>query len=72
MHSYLAKFYGLGLLAALTALLVFNTGNWAIISLTAVALVTNLEIIAIHLLMNSSPVDVKSIFATRKKSVTPS
>lgn len=67
-HSYLAKFYGLCLLFALIALLVFNAGTWAIISLTIVALVTNLEIIAIHLLMNSPPVDVKSIFALPKSS----
>src|SRR5271163_5026625 len=31
-HSYLAKFYGLCLLAALAALLVFNAGSWAIIA----------------------------------------
>lgn len=66
-HSWLAKFYGLCLLAALTALLVFDAGNWAIIFLTIVALVTNLEIIAIHCLMKSPPVDVKSIFALPKK-----
>ncbi|HEU6449433.1 MAG TPA: CDP-alcohol phosphatidyltransferase family protein [Verrucomicrobiae bacterium] len=65
-HSYLAKFYGICLLAALTALLVFNAGNWAIISLTAIALAANLEIIAIHLLMNLPPVDVKSVFALPK------
>ena len=48
-HSYLAKFYGLCLLAALSALLVFNAGSWAVIALTVVALTANLEIIAIHL-----------------------
>jgi len=62
-HSWLAKFYGLCLLGGLIALLVFNAGSWAIIALAAVALVTNSEIIAIHLLMDQSPVDVKSIFA---------
>jgi CDP-diacylglycerol--glycerol-3-phosphate 3-phosphatidyltransferase len=66
-HSYLAKFYGLRLLAALIALLVFNAGSWVIIALTVVALVTNSEIIAIHFLMNTPPVDVKSIFALPKK-----
>jgi CDP-diacylglycerol--glycerol-3-phosphate 3-phosphatidyltransferase len=65
-HSYLAKFYGLCLLAALIALLVFNAGSWAVIALAIVALVTNAEIIAIHFLMNSPPVDVRSIFALPK------
>jgi CDP-diacylglycerol--glycerol-3-phosphate 3-phosphatidyltransferase len=59
-HSYLAKFYGV-------CLLVFNAGSWAIIELTIVALVTNLEIIAIHFLMSTPPVDVKSIFAMPKR-----
>ncbi|HVU28138.1 MAG TPA: CDP-alcohol phosphatidyltransferase family protein [Verrucomicrobiae bacterium] len=66
-HSYLAKFYGLCLLAVLIALLVFNAGNWAVISLAIVALVTNAEIIAIHLLMKSPPVDVRSIFSLPKQ-----
>ncbi|HEY1661447.1 MAG TPA: CDP-alcohol phosphatidyltransferase family protein [Verrucomicrobiae bacterium] len=61
-HSYLAKFYGLCLLACLLALLVFNAGDWTVISLTIVALATNIEIIAIHFSMNVPPVDVKSIF----------
>ncbi len=66
-HSYLAKFYGLCLLAALTALLVFNTGSWTIIALTAVALTANIEIITIHFLMHTPPVDVRSVFALPKK-----
>jgi CDP-diacylglycerol---glycerol-3-phosphate 3-phosphatidyltransferase len=66
-HSYLAKCYGLCLLAALIALLVFNTGSWTIIALTIVALTANLEIIAIHFVMNTPPVDVRSIFALPKK-----
>jgi CDP-diacylglycerol--glycerol-3-phosphate 3-phosphatidyltransferase len=66
-HSYLAKFYGLCLLAALAALLVFNAGRWAIIALAVVALVTNSEIIAIHFLMDSAPVDIRSIFALPKQ-----
>jgi CDP-diacylglycerol--glycerol-3-phosphate 3-phosphatidyltransferase len=61
-HSYLAKFYGLCLLGGLIALLVFNAGNWAVIALTSVALITNLEIIAMHLIAKKPPVDVKSIF----------
>jgi CDP-diacylglycerol--glycerol-3-phosphate 3-phosphatidyltransferase len=65
-HSYLAKFYGLCLLAALITLLVFNGGNWVIITLAIVALVTNAEIIAIHFIMDTPPVDVRSIFALHK------
>ena len=68
-HSYLAKFYGLCLLAALIALLVFSTGNWTIIALTMVALTANIEIIAIHFLMNTPPVDVRSIFALPKNDL---
>ena len=67
-HSYLAKFYGLCLLAAVVELLVFNASGWVIIALTAVALVTNAEIIAIQLLVKTLPVDVSSIFATYKRS----
>jgi CDP-diacylglycerol---glycerol-3-phosphate 3-phosphatidyltransferase len=66
-HSYLAKFYGLCLLAALAALLVFNAGGWAIIALTAVALVANSEIFVMHLIAKSPPVDVPCIFALPKK-----
>jgi CDP-diacylglycerol---glycerol-3-phosphate 3-phosphatidyltransferase len=65
-HSYLAKFYGLCLLAALSALLVFNAGSWAVIALTVVALTANLEIIAIHLRASGPPVDVRSIFSLRQ------
>ena len=60
-HSWLAKFYGLSLLGGLIALLVFNAGSWVIIALAIVALVTNGEIIAIHLLRKEPPVDIKSI-----------
>jgi len=66
-HSWLAKFYGLCLLGCLVALLVFNAGSWAIIALTVVALVTNLEIIAMHLIARSPPVDVPCIFALPKR-----
>jgi len=65
-HSWLAKFYGLCLLGGLIALLVFNAGSWALITLASVALAANLEIIAIHLLMDRPPVDVKSVFAMPK------
>lgn len=65
-HSYLAKFYGLCLPAVLIALLVFNASGWAVIALMVVALVTNAEIIAIHLMMDSPPVDVRSIFGMRR------
>jgi len=65
-HSVLAKIYGLCLLGCLIALLVFNAGSWAIISLAAVALTADAEIIAIHLLAVSPPVDVPCIFALRQ------
>jgi CDP-diacylglycerol--glycerol-3-phosphate 3-phosphatidyltransferase len=67
-HSYLAKFYALCLPCCLIALLVFNAGSWAIVTAAIVALVTNSEIIAIHLLMNFPPVDVPSIFALPKQT----
>lgn len=66
-HSYLAKFYGLCLLAAVIALLVFNASSWVIFALTAVALITNAEIIAIQIMSKSQPVDVPGIFATYKR-----
>jgi CDP-diacylglycerol--glycerol-3-phosphate 3-phosphatidyltransferase len=65
-HSYLAKFYGLCLIGSLIALLVFNASGWVIIALTIVALITNTEIIIIHFIMDSPPVDVRSIFALPK------
>jgi len=65
-HSWLAKFYGLCLLGGLIALLVFNGGNWVIISLALVALTANAEIVIIHLLMDKPPVDVKSVFRMPK------
>ncbi len=62
-HSRLAKFYGPGLLSGLIALLVFNAGGWIINPLASVALVTNTEMVVIHLLMRQPPVDVKTVFA---------
>jgi|SRR5215831_2724983 len=61
-HSYLAKFYGLCLLAALIAVLSFDASGWTIAALAAVALLTNAEILAIHFLVDAPPVDVRSIF----------
>ncbi len=66
-HSYLAKFYGLCICVSLVALLVYDASSWAIVSLVVVAVVTNVEIIAIHLLVDSAPVDVRSVFAVSKR-----
>jgi len=62
-HSYLAKFYGLCLLGTLILVLSFDSFGWTIVALAVVALITNIEIIAIHLLMDLPPVDVRSVFA---------
>ena len=67
-HSYLAKFYGLCLPGGALALLVFNASGWVLVALMVVAVVTNLEIIAIHLVMDLPPVDIPSIFTLRKRS----
>ena len=67
-HSWLAKFYGLCLLAAFIALLSFNAGGWVVIVLAAVALVTNSEIIAMHLIAKSPPVDVPCILNLPKST----
>jgi len=61
-HSYLAKFYGLCLLGAVISLFVLNAPGWCVVALLIVALVTNAEIIAIHLLSKTPPVDVRSVF----------
>ena len=66
-HTHLSRIYFLCLPGCLIALLVFNAGGWAIITVAVVALVTNSEIIAIHLLMSFPPVDVPSIFALPKQ-----
>jgi CDP-diacylglycerol--glycerol-3-phosphate 3-phosphatidyltransferase len=65
-HSWLAKFYGLCLLGGLIALLAFDAGNWAVIGLAVVATVTNFEIILLHLLAKTPPVDVPSLFFNRR------
>ena len=60
-HTWLAKFYGLYLLFSIATLLAFDAGSWAVISLALVALVTDGEIIAMHLLSPVASVDVRSI-----------
>jgi phosphatidylglycerophosphate synthase len=66
-HTYLAKFYGLALLAAVIALLVFNASAWVVVALMIVGVVTNAEILIIHFAVKSPPVDVKSVFALRRR-----
>jgi len=66
-HSWMAKFYGLYLLFSFSALLAFNAGAWAVLSLTFVAILTDGEIILMHLLSPIVPVDVRSIFRLRRK-----
>ncbi len=61
-HTLLAKAYCLCLLGGLIALLVFNAGGWILIALAAVALVTNTESIAMHLIAHAAPLDVPGIF----------
>ena len=70
-HSWLAKFYGLCLLGALIALLAFNAGSWAVIGLAVVAAVANGEIILLHLLAQTPPVDVPSIIHWLKRDGKP-
>ena len=65
-HSILAKIYGLCLLGAFVALLVFNAGDRVIAGLAVVALAANLEILAMHLIAKTAPVDVPWIFALPK------
>ena len=65
-HTYLAKFYGLCFLAALIALLGFGASSWALVALATVAVVTNAEIITIHCMANSPPVDVRSILTAQR------
>jgi CDP-diacylglycerol--glycerol-3-phosphate 3-phosphatidyltransferase len=65
-HTYLAKFYGLCLLGGLAGLLVFDASEWVIIAVMVVGLVANAEIIAIHIVANTPPLDVSSIFAQQR------
>jgi CDP-diacylglycerol--glycerol-3-phosphate 3-phosphatidyltransferase len=62
-HSYLAKFFGLCLLFCLTALLGFNASAWAVYTIGVVGVATNVEIIVMHLVAETAPVDVRSIVA---------
>ncbi len=60
-HSYLAKLYGLALLACFLGLLAFDAPGWTIDALAVTGLLANLEIVAILLISSSPPVDVKSV-----------
>ena len=62
-HSYLAKCYGLCLLAAFAALLAFNAPGWILIALAIVGTLANIEIISILWFSPTPPVDVPSILA---------
>lgn len=66
-HSWLAKFYGLCLLGGLIALLAFNAGSWVVIGLAGVSVAANGEILLLHLLAASPPVDVPSVFHWLKR-----
>jgi phosphatidylglycerophosphate synthase len=66
-HSYLSKLFGLCLLGGLIGLLVFRATGWLIITMVVVGLITNIEIIAIHFVTDSPPVDVPTILALRKR-----
>jgi phosphatidylglycerophosphate synthase len=70
-HSYLAKAYGLCLLASLIALIVFNASGWVLFLLATVAVITNAEIIAIHLVVETPPVDVPTIFTLLRRATHP-
>jgi phosphatidylserine synthase len=70
-HTYLAKFYGLSLPAGLLALLVFNASGSVVIAVASTALLANAEIIAIHLIAETPPVDILSIFHLPSR-ITPS
>jgi len=65
-HSYLAKTYGLCLLACFVGLLTFDAPGWTITALAVVGVTTNVEIIAILCLSKRPPVDVPSLFSLRK------
>lgn len=54
------------LLLGPVALLAFNAGCWAVISLAIVAVITNGEITLIHLIAKTPPVDVRSVFGLRR------
>jgi len=66
-HSWGAKAYGLCLLAGLIALLAFNAGGWAVITLAVVAALVNGEIFLMHLIAKQPPVDVRSLLMLHQK-----
>ena len=67
-HTWGAKFYGLCLLGCLIALLAFDAGSSAFISLALVAAATNGEILLMHLIAKTPPVDVRSILSLSENS----
>jgi CDP-diacylglycerol---glycerol-3-phosphate 3-phosphatidyltransferase len=67
-HTYLAKFYGLCLLGAFIGLLSCSGPRWIVVALAAVAVLTNAEILAIHWIADSPPVDVRSLLALLRRS----
>jgi CDP-diacylglycerol--glycerol-3-phosphate 3-phosphatidyltransferase len=67
-HCYSAKFYGLMLCVVFISVLSFNGGAWMFYVLSAVGLAANAEVIAILLLSQSAPVDVRTVFDLRRKS----
>jgi hypothetical protein len=52
------------------ALLVFNAGSWVIVALAVAALVTNIESIAMHLIVDVAPVDVACGLVLPKKTIS--
>ena len=65
-HTYLAKFYGLALLACCIGLLTFSAPGWTITALAVVGVTANMEICAIIGLSKRPPVDVLSLLALHK------
>ena len=66
-HTYLAKFYGLCLLACCVAMLAFDASAASITLLAIVGVAANLEITTILVMSTTAPVDVKSLFAMRQQ-----
>jgi CDP-diacylglycerol--glycerol-3-phosphate 3-phosphatidyltransferase len=61
-HSYLAKFWGLCLLAAFVAGIGFGYGGWVMKGTIAVGVLADIEIIAIMLVSPTAPVDVPTLW----------
>lgn len=66
-HTYLAKCYGLCLLACCTAMLAFDASAASITLLAIIAVAANLEITAILVMSTTAPVDIKSVFTMRQQ-----